>query len=150
MKEEQINPGFSNPIFELSEKEPHINTTEFLNAENISGEIKFCYDIHFLNDYIKLNVDVAYLLIASDRPHTITPIKNRYSYKVINRNEITGEELFIVLENCIKRLNLALQQEQPPLSNIPKVLANPLLEDNMVDLEKLAEKMNAHQARPLD
>ena len=41
MKKEAINPGYSNPIFEFSDKKPDISRVEFVNSETENGKITY-------------------------------------------------------------------------------------------------------------
>lgn len=141
MRKEQINPGYVNQIFEFSDAEPSVNRTEFINGKIVKKEIGFFYEeLQFIGDYIKLTVNVDYRLIE-ERGNTILPVKNRYSFRIVNGNGITAEELFVILENCIQRINIFLKDLNPTLQNVPNPLPKPLWEGNYKDLEKIAQSI---------
>lgn len=144
MNEEPINPGYSNQIFEFSEKKPNVNRTQFVFADISDAEMTFEYELQFMKEYIKLSVDAICHVKSKNGGTSIEPIKNKYSYKIITAHEILPEELLIILQNCTERLSLALEQEIPPLQTLPKGLPNPLWADNAESLTLLSQKINAH------
>lgn len=145
MRKEQINPGCSKAIFEFSETEPRISTTEFINGTIVMKEIKFSFDeLQFEPEYIRLSVNVDYRLIE-DKGDILIPIKNRYSYKIFNGNGIKVEELFAILKNCIQRINVFIKDLYPPLKYVPDLLPELLIqEQHYEDLEKIAEEIENH------
>ena len=102
----------------------------------VKTEIEFSYDkLQFMGDHIKLSVNVDYKLIG-ERWDALIPIKNRFSYKIVNGNGITAEELFVILENCIERINIFIKELNPPLKSVPDLLPEPLWEDNSKRLRR--------------
>ena len=93
-----------------------------------------------MGDYIRLSVNVEYRLIG-ERGYDIVAIKNRYSFRIVNGNGITAKELFVILENCIERINIFIKELNPPLKSVPDLLPEPLWEDNCKDLRKIAQNI---------
>jgi hypothetical protein len=145
MRKDQINPGSIHPIFEFSENEPRRNRTQLFNEKIVKKKIKFSFDkLQFMGDYIRLSVNVNYELIG-ERGSVLDPVKQpRYSYKIINANGITGEELFVVLQNCTERINTFIKNLNEPLKNVPDLLPEPVPEDHYEDLEKIAQEIENH------
>ncbi len=145
MNEEVINPGYSNKIYELSHKNTRFNKSQFINTEVEDKGICFSGHVDCYKEYVRLTITVKYIQIAKETSQILEVIDALYSFKLFKISEINPEDLLIVLQNCIKRMILAKKLETYSFPNLPAIIPEPLLEDNVTLLKELSEKINCCQ-----
>lgn len=145
MNEEVINPGYSNKISELSHKHPRFKKSQFINTEVEDKGICFSWDVDCYEEYVRVIITVKYIQIAKETSQILEVIDARYSFKLLKISEINPGGLLILLQNCIKRINLAKKLETYSFPNLPAIIPEPLFEDNIALLKELSEKINCCQ-----
>jgi hypothetical protein len=145
MNLKQINLGASSPIYELCENNPTFRTSEFASGEVDVKGIAFEHKVECLSDYAKLSVAAKYVVLSKLDNSRIDVIEAYYSYRLFKRHEIAAEELLVVFKNCINRINLAMQIQEPKSPYLPALLEEPEIINHEIELHEFAAEVNRCQ-----
>lgn len=143
MKEEPINPGFANKIFELSHPSTIFNRSEFVDGNYDDKGLEFEYAVDVYPEYARLTLTIKYVQIGKESDYKLEKITFPISFKIIRATEILPYDLLVIFQYCIDMLNKEISQE-PPLVGIPTEIPAPLWENYRESLENIAKDLNGN------
>lgn len=142
MKDEPINPGYINQIFEISSKETCFNRSEFINATVKDKGLIFTYEVDILDEFIRLRIIIKYVQSAMETGVDLDVINFSRDFRVAKVHTIYAKDLLSVLQHCINIINQALLINTEQLKYLPKEFPIPVWESHQQLLENIANDLN--------
>jgi len=141
-QDELINPGYSNRIAKLSEKQARFSKVYFANGEVEDKGVVITYEVDCYPEYVKLSMTLKHIKVGKGDNSELIVFNAFYSFKVYRVSEMNANDFHVILENCIERISASGKLHSPPVLNPVPATLDELWDANRALFAEIANKVN--------
>lgn len=142
-QEELINPGCSNRIAKLGEREVRFSNNYFANGEVEDKGVVITYEVDCHPEYVRLSMTLKHTKVGKGDNSELIVFNAFYSFRVYRVSEMNANDFLVILENCVERINESGKLHTPPLHNPVPTTLDQLWETNRTLFDEIADKINS-------